>query len=155
RAEPPDEAVVARLRREHKLMQELALPGVVRVLDLVRLGGGVALVLERWGESSLDAVLKRAALPVETVLRLGAALARTLGQVHERGVLHRDVKPQNVLVNADRSDVRLIDFGSATRSGRTLGEAAVAEDLTGTLAYIAPEQTGRTNRVVDARADLY
>ncbi|WP_437578382.1 AAA family ATPase [Sorangium sp. So ce887] len=155
RHELPDDQVVDRLRSEHALLRELDLPGSARALDLVPYGAGVALVLERWGDCSLDLALVSGPLPVETVLRLGASLARLLGQLHRRGIIHRDVNPQNILVDAARSQVRLIDFGLATRRAAA-GDAAEADGAAiGTLAYMAPEQTGRMKRSLDARADLY
>ncbi|WP_437318273.1 AAA family ATPase [Sorangium sp. So ce385] len=155
RHELPDDRVVARLRGEYALLRELGLPGTARALDLVPYGAGVALVLERWGDGSLDLALARGPLPVEAALRLGASLARVLGQLHRRGVLHRDVTPQNVLVDAERTEVRLIDFGLAARRAAA-GDAAEADGAAvGTLAYVAPEQTGRMKRAPDARADLY
>ncbi|WP_187345868.1 ATP-binding protein [Sorangium cellulosum] len=155
RHELPDARVVARLRGEYALLRELGLPGTARALDLVPYGAGVALVLERWGDCSLDLALAHGPLPVEAALRLGASLARLLGQLHRRGVLHRDVTPQNVLVDADRAQVRLIDFGLAARRAAA-GDAAEADGaVVGTLAYVAPEQTGRMKRAPDARADLY
>ncbi|WP_437757201.1 AAA family ATPase [Sorangium sp. So ce1389] len=155
RHELPDDRVVARLRGEHALLREIELPGVVRALDLVPHGAGVALVLERWGDCSLERALAGGPLPVEAVLRLGAALARVLGQLHRRGVIHRDIQPQNILVSAARTEVQIIDFGLATRR-TAAGDAGGAEGAAiGTLAYMAPEQTGRMKRTVDARADLY
>ncbi|XXX78441.1 AAA family ATPase [Sorangium sp. So ce134] len=155
RHELPDDRIVARLRSEYALLRELSLPGAARALDLVPYGAGIALVLERWGDCSLDLALAQGPLPVETALRLGASLARLLGQLHRRGVIHRDVKPQNLLVDAGRAEVRLIDFGLATRRAAA-GDAADADGAAvGTLAYMAPEQTGRMKRALDARADLY
>ncbi len=69
-------------------------------------------------------------------------MARALGEVHRHGIIHRDVKPQNVLVNAERTDARLIDFGIATRRAQQVEATAAVEQLAGTLAYMAPEQTG-------------
>ncbi|MGK3966550.1 AAA family ATPase [Sorangium sp. So ce118] len=158
RHELPDDRVVARLRGEHALLRELHIPGIVRALDLVPHGAGVALVLERWGDTSLDRALASGPLPLEAVLRLGAALARLLGQLHRRGIIHRDVQPQNILVNAARTEVQIIDFGLATQRAAAgdAGDADGAEGAAiGTLAYMAPEQTGRMKRSVDARADLY
>ncbi|WP_437725643.1 AAA family ATPase [Sorangium sp. So ce861] len=155
RHELPADRVVARLRSEYALLRELGLPGTACALDLVPYGAGVALVLERWGDCSLDLALATGPLPVEVALRLGASLARLLGQLHRRGVIHRDVTPQNVLVDAERTQVRLIDFGLAARRAAS-GDAAEADGaVVGTLAYVAPEQTGRMKRAPDARADLY
>jgi predicted ATPase/signal transduction histidine kinase/CheY-like chemotaxis protein len=155
RPEAPDPRTLAKLRNEHALLRELVAPGIIRVHGLEPHGQGLALVLERWGDGALDQVLARGPLPLGAALRLGAALSRALGQAHRRGVVHRDVKPQNTLVDADLRDVRLIDFGLATRRMSYVEDAAKVEALSGTLAYMAPEQTGRMRRTVDARADLY
>ncbi|WP_437717186.1 AAA family ATPase [Sorangium sp. So ce448] len=113
------------------------------------------LVLEPWVDTSLARVLDQGPLPVGGALRLGAAVARSLGEVHRRGVLHRDIKPDNVLVDAERTRACLIGFGLATRWTPELAAQRSPEAVSGTLAYMAPEQTGRMNRAPDARADLY
>src|SRR4029077_6125318 len=82
-------------------------------------------------------------------------LAGALRQVHERGLIHKDIKPANILVNEAIDDVRLTGFGIASRLPREHQAPALPEVIAGTLAYMAPEQTGRMNRSVDARSDLY
>ena len=155
REEAPSEHRLDKLRHEHALLCELEMPGVIRVVDLQPQGAGLALVMERWGAGSLDKVLAQGPLPVETALRLGAALSSVLGQVHRRGIIHRDVKPSNTLADKDLREVRLIDFGLAVRRGTYVSEKSAPEQLAGTLAFMAPEQTGRMGRGVDSRADLY
>ncbi|UQA57974.1 protein kinase domain-containing protein [Polyangium aurulentum] len=155
RGEAPAPEVLERLRHEHAMLSEVGVPGVIRVLGIEPCAQGLMLVMERWGESSLDAAIKKGPLPVGAALRLGAEVARALGEVHRRGIIHRDVKPPNVLVDAARTEVKLIDFGIATRRARHVEADAAAEELAGTLAYMAPEQTGRMNRAIDTRVDLY
>jgi predicted ATPase/signal transduction histidine kinase/ActR/RegA family two-component response regulator len=139
------------------MLAGLAVPGVIRVIGLEPCAQGVMLVMERWGASSLAEALQegKGPLPVGAALRLTAAIATALGEVHRRGIIHRDIKPQNVLVNAERTEIKLIDFGIATQRARQVEASTAVEELAGTLAYMAPEQTGRMNRAVDARADLY
>lgn len=96
RHELPAEETLTRLRDEYALLRELDLPGIIKVLDLVPHGAGVALVLEHWGAGSLDRRLASGPLPVKIVLRLGAMLARVIGQVHQKGVIHCDIKPHDV-----------------------------------------------------------
>ena len=157
RGKEPLPHVLERLRHEHVLLNGLDVPGVIHVIGLEPCAQGVMLVMDRWGASSLAQALQesKGPLPVGAALRLAAAMATALGEVHRRGIIHRDIKPQNVLVNAERTEVKLIDFGIATRRARQVEAATAAEELAGTLAYMAPEQTGRMNRAVDARADLY
>src|SRR5262249_30240555 len=81
--------------------------------------------------------------------------AGALGQLHARGLIHKDVKPGNILVNAVTGEVWLTGFGIASRMPRERQAPAPPEFIAGTLAYMAPEQTGRMNRSIDSRSDLY
>ncbi|WP_437779108.1 AAA family ATPase [Sorangium sp. So ce1097] len=156
-AAAPSARVAGRMVHEHRILTQLgAVPGVARARELVQQGGAVALVIEDPGFVSLDRLLaERGRLPVEVGLRLGALLARVLEAVHAAGVMHRDVKPQNVLVDAAYTQVKLLDFGIASSLPLEATAASVPEGIEGTLAYVSPEQTGRTARAVDARTDLY
>jgi len=154
RKDVPAPAILERLRHEYAILRDLEVPGIIRALALEPHAAGLALVLEHWGDTSLNRIIAAGPLPVGTALRLGVALAHALGQVHRKGIIHRDIKPRNVLVNQERTQVRLIDFGIALRSSRQL-DAAGAEVLAGTLGYMAPEQTGRMDCPLDIRADLY
>ncbi len=148
---------IARLRHEHAMLTYLAdVPCVIRAVayvDCVR--PGPALVLEDTGALSLRHVLAERALTLREALHLAAQTATVLAAVHQRGVLHKDIKPDNLLVDAARQHVTLIDFGCATWLTQDFEQEAATEDLVGTLAYMPPEQTGRMNRAVDQRSDLY
>lgn len=155
REEVPAPRTLERLRHEYAMLRALAVPGVIRTVGLEPYGQGFSLLLEAWGDVSLDRTLAEAPLPVGVALRLGAGLARTLAEVHRRGIIHRDIKPQNILTNAERTEVRLIDFGTAIGYTQKVKPSMAVEVLAGTLAYMAPEQTGRMSQAVDTRADLY
>ena len=149
------EANDAVLRREHDILQTLqdvAIP-VARTLGLEHAPHGVVLVLADAGPQSLRERLKHQPFSIERFLPLAIELARTVAALHERQILHRDINPSNIVLDADANPT-LIDFDAATRIIGHLPEPVVGE-LTGTLLYLAPEQTGRTNRGVDHRADLY
>ena len=88
-------------------------------------------------------------------LRLAIALSSALGRVHERGLIHKDIKPANVLVDPETGHVWLTGFGIASRLPRERQLPEPSEVIAGTLAYMAPEQTGRMNRSIDSRSDLY
>ena len=88
-------------------------------------------------------------------LRLAVALAGAVGQLHGRGLIHKDIKPANVLVDSATGQVRLTGFGIASRLPRERQPPEPPEFIAGTLAYMAPEQTGRVNRSIDSRSDLY
>src|SRR3979409_2771258 len=93
-------------------------------------------------------------LELTRCLRVAIGLATAVGQVHRHGLIHKDIKPANLLVDA-AGNVRLTGFGMASRLPHERQHPAPPETMAGTLAHLAPEQTGRMNRSVDARSDLY
>jgi serine/threonine protein kinase len=82
-------------------------------------------------------------------------VASALGKLHQRGLVHKDMKPAHILVNGASGVVRLSGFGIASRLARERQSPHPPETIAGTLAYMAPEQTGRMNRSIDSRSDLY
>ena len=88
-------------------------------------------------------------------LRVAVNLANTIGHLHQRGIIHKDIKPANVLVNPATGQCWLMGFGIASRLPRERQSPGPPEFIAGTLAYMAPEQTGRMNRSIDSRSDLY
>ncbi|HTR14115.1 MAG TPA: AAA family ATPase [Roseiarcus sp.] len=153
-AERPPSDVLDRLAHEYELRGELEAAWCARPLELRREGGRTLLLLEDSGGEPLERLVGE---PMETerFLRLAIGAAAALGKVHERGLIHRNVKPANILVNCADGDVRLTDFGIASRPARGPETREPPEFIAGTLAYMAPEQTGRMNRPVDSRSDLY
>jgi PAS domain S-box-containing protein len=125
----------------------------VQPLAISRHEGRTILVLEDPGGEPLDRVLGQSR-DVIGFLRIAISLATALGQVHRSGLIHKDIKPAHVIVDA-QGRVRLTGFGIASRLPRERQAPAPPEVIAGTLAYMAPEQTGRMNRSMDARSDLY
>ena len=144
---------LGRLEHEYALSDELDLAWAARPLALVRHNGHTVLVLEDPGGKPLDRMLGRP-LELARFLKLAVALARALGQAHRRGLVHKDVKPAHALVD-DEGGAWLTGFGIASRLQRERQASMPPEVITGTFAYMAPEQTGRMNRSVDSRSDLY
>jgi predicted ATPase/signal transduction histidine kinase len=152
--DPPATATLDQLAHEYGLKEELDRGWAVRPLKLLRERGRTLLLLEDPGGEPLLRLLGR---PMATgrFLRIALALAEAVGQLHRRGLIHKDLKPANILVDEATGAVRLTGFGISSRSPREHPTPEPAEILAGTLAYMAPEQTGRMNRSVDARSDLY
>ena len=94
-------------------------------------------------------------MDITQFLRIAVPLAAVIGRVHAQGLIHRDLEPGNILVNVESGGVRLTGFGIASRLPRERQGPGPPEGIAGTLAYMAPEQTGRMNRSVDSRSDLY
>jgi PAS domain S-box-containing protein len=147
-------SAVERLQHEYALKAELDAGWSVRPVALTHYNHGMALMLEDPGGEPLDRLLGRP-LDVSHFLSIAIPLAVALRQVHERGLIHKDIKPANILVDAANGGVWLTGFGIASRLPREHQAPAPPELIAGTLAYMAPEQTGRMNRSVDSRSDLY
>ena len=152
--EDPAPATLDRLAHEYELKDELDRAWAVLPLHLVRDGGRTMLILEDPGGQPLERQLGQ---PMELgqFLRLAIRLSAALGALHERGIIHKDVKPANILVDSAIEKAWLTGFGIASRLPRERQAPAPPEIIAGTLAYMAPEQTGRMNRSIDSRSDLY
>ena len=153
-AEETSLGCVERLEHEYALKAELDAEWAARPITLTHYNDRVTLVLEDPGGAPLDRLLGRP-LDVSHFLRIAIPLAGALRRMHERGLIHKDIKPANILVDAARGGVWLTGFGIASRLPREHQAPAPPEVIAGTLAYMAPEQTGRMNRSVDSRSDLY
>jgi PAS domain S-box-containing protein len=145
---------VERLEHEYALKGELEADWAARPVALTHSNGSMALVLEDPGGVPVDRLLGRP-LEISHFLRIAVPLAGVLRQVHARGLIHKDIKPANILTDAESGGVWLTGFGIASRLPRERQAPAPPEVIAGTLAYMAPEQTGRMNRSVDSRSDLY
>ena len=152
--ERPAPETLRRMEHEFSLKEELDADWAVRPLTLTQLQGRSVLVLEDPGGEPLDTLVTKP-MELRQFLRLGIGLIATLSRLHERGLIHREIKPANVLVNPSTGHVWMMGFGIASRLQRQRQFPEPPEFIAGTLAYMAPEQTGRMNRSVDSRSDLY
>jgi tetratricopeptide (TPR) repeat protein len=151
RKEPLGPDAERRVRHEVAMLERLrGAAGVAQLAEEPRYPGSV--VLEDAGEASLAGLTKP--LPADKLAGLGLGLARAVAGMHARGVMHRDITPANIMV-ADDGIPCLVDFALASSFAEIRPEFTHHAEITGTLAYLAPEQTGRTGRPVDQRADLY
>lgn len=153
-AEQPSRSSLDRLAHEYSLKDELDSRWAICPLEMLHDNGRVHLVFEDPGGVLLAGLLSEP-MDIETFLRTSISIAVALGEMHSRGLIHKDVKPANILVNCIDGHARLTGFGLASRLPRERQAAQSPESLVGTLAYMAPEQTGRMNRSVDSRSDLY
>jgi PAS domain S-box-containing protein len=153
-AEHPIPATLDRLAHEYSLKDELDGAWAVRPLELVLDQGRPMLVFEDPGGEPLDSQLGTP-LKLGRFLRLAISIATALSRAHQRGLVHKDIKPAHILVNGKTGLAKLTGFGIASRLLRERQAPEPPETIAGTLAYMAPEQTGRMNRSIDARSDLY
>jgi len=142
------------MEHEHSLRAELDPAWAVRPVELTQHEGQTALILEDPGGEPLDQLV---GTPMEMgqFLRVAIGLSVAVRRLHGRGVIHKDLKPANIIIEPSTGQVWLMGFGIASRLPRERQSAEPPEFIAGTLAYMAPEQTGRMNRSIDSRSDLY
>jgi PAS domain S-box-containing protein len=150
----PAVQTLRKLEHEYSLRDQLDSAWAVRLLTLTQHRGNPALVLEDPGGETLDRLLA-APMDVKQFLRLAVGLATALTGLHKSGLIHKDLKPANILVAPATGEARLMGFAIASPLAREHQPPEAPELIAGTLAYMAPEQTGRMNRSIDARSDLY
>ncbi len=151
-SQQPAPEQVARWRHEFALLRGFDSEWIIQARELLALERSLVLVLEPFGSHSLAQLIERQLLDLPERLNLALQLTQALAAVHGRQLVHGDVAPKNVLVDLAQMRLKLCDFGLATRLDQPPG---IGLQLRGTLDYLAPEQTGRTNLAVDHRSDLY
>jgi energy-coupling factor transporter ATP-binding protein EcfA2 len=154
----PAASHASRVQWEFSVLRALrGVPGVVEVIDLVPLGSTFALLLRGAPGKPVHRARLLASGGLRAALLLAVQLSATLSRVHAAGIIHCDVKPQNLLWDAESRTLTLVDFETAryVTTGARGGEAAPPGRSWGTPAYMAPEQSERTSYPVDERADLY
>ncbi|MBV9732800.1 MAG: serine/threonine-protein kinase PknK, partial [Verrucomicrobia bacterium] len=142
------------LEHAYTFEDELDAAWAARPIAITRYRDRPVLVMEDPGGVPLDQLLGQP-LDIELSLRLAVSLSKAIDQLHRRGIVHKDVKPAHILANTDTGQCWLRGFGIASRLPRERQAPEAPEFVEGTLAYMAPEQTGRMNRSIDSRSDLY
>jgi serine/threonine protein kinase len=147
-------ATLNRLIHEFELKDDLNEAWAAQPLELVRERGAIMLVLKDPGGEPLDGLIGQP-FGIEIFVRLAVTLASALARLHECSLIHKDIKPGNILADCVTGRAWLTGFGIASRRTREQQSPEPPESIAGTLPYMAPEQTGRMNRSIDSRSDLY
>jgi predicted ATPase/signal transduction histidine kinase len=163
RNEYPSFNEIVQFRNQYTIAKNLDFPGIIKPLNLEVYGNGYALVMEDFGGISLSDYLKPAtkeseiykSLPLEDFLKIAIQLTDNLHYLYQNCVIHKDIKPANILINPHTKQIQLIDFCISSLLPRETQEIENPNILEGTLAYLSPEQTGRMNRGIDYRSDFY
>lgn len=146
---------VARLRHEYDIASTLKNTGILVYHSLEPYYNGWAIIMEDFQADSLADVYQNESPSILSFLETAAKISKQLGEIHKSGVIHKDIKPENIIINKNTGAIKIIDFGISTKLAHENTQAINPGKLEGTLAYISPEQTGRINRVLDYRTDLY
>jgi PAS domain S-box-containing protein len=147
---------VARFRQEYERIKKLDLKGVIKTIDVLHYKEGFWLCQEDFvGIPIKNGLDKKESFDLKSFLKISAHIAETLGNIHAHGIIHRAIKPDNILINPTTGDIKITNFGISTIITHENDETYSPDFIKGTLAYTSPEQTGRMNRTVDYRTDLY
>ncbi|MGB7708738.1 MAG: AAA family ATPase [Microcoleus sp.] len=154
---------LVQFRNQYTIAKNLDIPSIIKPLSLEVYGNSYALVMENFSGVSLCTYLKAETnekqpsnfLSLKEFLNLALQLADILDYLYQNRVIHKDIKPANILINPETKQVKLIDFSIASLLPRETQEIQNPNILEGTLAYLSPEQTGRMNRGIDYRSDFY
>ncbi|MCB1191616.1 MAG: AAA family ATPase [Leptospiraceae bacterium] len=154
--EYPSWEELKRIQTEYEILQKFNLSGITKVIAIEKYKNTLLLIFEDIQGTSLDKLLKiKNLFSIEEFLSIAIQTTKALGEIHKARVIHKDIKPHNIVYNTESGKLEIIDFGSASLLSRETANINMANSMEGTLAFISPEQTGRMNRMVDYRTDFY
>jgi predicted ATPase/serine phosphatase RsbU (regulator of sigma subunit)/tRNA A-37 threonylcarbamoyl transferase component Bud32 len=151
----PTPEELTRYRQQYEIIHDLNLAGIIKVYEIEKYQNTLVIILEDFGGESLKQLMVDHFFNVKEFLSLAIAIVDSLGNIHAANIIHKDINPANIVWNKTTNQLKIIDFGIASRLPRENPTLKNPEQLEGTLAYISPEQTGRMNRSLDYRTDLY
>ncbi|MGB3510544.1 MAG: AAA family ATPase [Microcoleaceae cyanobacterium] len=158
----PSFSELAQYRNAYSIGNNLNLPGVIKMLGLEQVKQRLALVMEDFGGVSLNQEIDRwgksigsSSEEITAFFQIALQLAKSLAGLHQHRIIHKDIKPQNIIIHPETRQVQIIDFSNATQLPKETLKIPNPHTLEGTLAYMSPEQTGRMNRGIDYRSDFY
>jgi predicted ATPase/signal transduction histidine kinase/CheY-like chemotaxis protein/tRNA A-37 threonylcarbamoyl transferase component Bud32 len=146
---------LSRRKQEYEIITSLSHPGIIQAYGIERYQNTIILILEDFGGESLQSIMEDQRITIQDFFPLALQLADSLAYIHAADIIHKDISPNNILVNQETNQLKITDFGSASRLFHETPSLQNPELLQGTLAYLSPEQTGRINRRIDCRTDLY
>ncbi|MDF5738881.1 MULTISPECIES: AAA family ATPase [unclassified Nostoc] len=152
----PTPSELTRYKQEYEITRSLNTDGVLKAYNLQRYENSLVMFLEDFGGESLKLLMgNQRQFTLKEFLSIAIKTTESLAAIHAANIIHKDINPSNIVYNSETKQLKIIDFGISTclpRENQTIGNL---DRLEGTLAYIAPEQTGRMNRGIDYRSDFY
>ncbi|RUT00355.1 hypothetical protein DSM106972_074830 [Dulcicalothrix desertica PCC 7102] len=155
RRDYPSVSELVQFRNQYTITKNLDNEGIVRTYSLENYQNSYALVMEDFGGISLKEYTSATPISLADFFPIALQIVTILNDLYHHRIIHKDIKPANILINPTRKQVKLIDFSIASLLSRETQTPSCPNVLEGTLAYISPEQTGRMNRLVDWRSDFY
>jgi diguanylate cyclase (GGDEF)-like protein len=153
--EYPSEELLSYFRREYEIARKVSGEGTLQVYDLIRYKNTLAIVMEDIGGISLSQIIHSVSMNLSEKLSLAVKIAHSLSLIHKKQIIHKNINPSNIIWNRETDRLEIIDFGIAAELKREMTHQMQHGFMEGTPDYLSPEQTGRINRPVDSRSDLY
>ncbi|MEM7592419.1 MAG: AAA family ATPase [Cyanobacteria bacterium P01_A01_bin.83] len=151
----PTPSELNRYKQEYEITRSLNADNIIKAYSLERYKNSVVMLLEDFGGQSLKLLLSQNKFSLEDFLTIAIKTIDSLATIHNANIIHKDINPANIVYNSQTEQLKIIDFGISSRLPQEFLTILPPEQLEGTLAYIAPEQTGRMNRGIDYRSDFY
>ena len=155
RNDHPTNREITNLEHEYYLLRQLHSSGIIQAYDLISPQLTPILILEDSGGQPLSIFLKGRPLGLEQFFHIALQLTDILNTLYQQHIIHKDIKPANIIINPDTLTIKLADFSISSQLSEEIQEQMPPDLLEGTLAYMSPEQTGRMNRPIDYRTDYY
>lgn len=151
----PTPSELIRYQQEYQITRSFNVDNIIKAYDLQRYENSLVMFLEDFGGQSLKLLLAQGQFSLEEFLKIAIKIAEALGIIHQANIIHKDINPSNIIYNPKTEQLKIIDFGISSQLSQEFISVISPHQLEGTLAYIAPEQTGRMNRGLDYRSDFY
>lgn len=143
------------IKNDYEISSNLQCDGVLKSRELIRRSNGIAIIKDYFEGITLSQYLKEHRLTIVEFLKLGIRLSQIVAQLHSNRIIHKDINPENILISHDGRNLIICNSGIASQLAQEQQELILNESLKGSLPHISPEQTGRMNRSIDYRTDLY
>jgi PAS domain S-box-containing protein len=154
--EYPTPIDLAKFKHQYEVTKNLNLVGVIKSYNIENYQNSIFIVLEDIGGQSLHQFMTSTKkIEVLDFLRIATKLVEAIGELHQSNIIHKDIKPENIIINPETRQVKITDFSIASLLSRENQTIKNPNLLEGTLVYMSPEQTGRMNRSIDYRTDFY
>ena len=154
-SEYPEPKRVAQFHHEYEITRGLNLPGIINSYGVQKYQNHWVLILENIQGETLNKLIATNSIDLVTFLHIAIRLAESLNELHANNIIHKDIKPSNIIVNLETGQVKITDFSISSRLSLENQTISNPNLLEGTLLYMSPEQTGRMNRSLDYRTDFY